>query len=43
MSWASRIKHLYGRLRQPHRSEAELDEEVQSYFDAGQRERAKSP
>jgi hypothetical protein len=33
MSWASYIKHLYRRLRHPDRSEAELDEEVQSYFD----------
>src|SRR5580698_4681883 len=33
MSWVSHIKHLYGRLRHPERSEAELEEEVQSYFD----------
>ena len=33
MSWASHIKHLYWRLRHPARSEAELAEEVQSYFD----------
>jgi predicted permease len=33
MSWASYIHHLYRRLRHPDRSEAELDEEVQSYFD----------
>jgi len=34
MSWANRIKHLYRRLRHPERSETELDEEVQSYFEA---------
>ena len=33
MSWASQIKHLYRRLRHPRKSEAELEEEVQSYFD----------
>jgi hypothetical protein len=33
MSWASYIKHLYRRLRHPGTTEAELDEEVQSYFD----------
>ena len=33
MSWASHLKHLYRRLRHPDRSEAELDEEVRSYFD----------
>jgi predicted permease len=33
MSWASRARHLYRRFRNPGRSEAELDEEVQSYFD----------
>lgn len=33
MSWASNLKHLYRRLRHPDRSEAELDEEVRSYFD----------
>ena len=33
MSLASHLKHLYRRLRYPARSEAELDEEVRSYFD----------
>jgi predicted permease len=33
MSLASHLKHLYRRLRYPDRSEAELDEEVRSYFD----------
>ena len=33
MSWASHFKHLYRRLRHPDGSEAELDEEVRSYFD----------
>ena len=33
MSWASHLKHLYRRLRHPDRLEAELDEEVRSYFD----------
>ncbi len=33
MSWASHIKHIYRRLRHAKRSEAELDEEIQSYFD----------
>jgi predicted permease len=33
MSWVSRLKHLYRRFRHPDRSEAELDEELQSYFD----------
>ena len=33
MWWANHIKHLYRRLRHPGRSEAELAEEVQSYFD----------
>ena len=33
MSWTSQIKHLYWRFRHPGRSETELDEEVQSYFD----------
>jgi hypothetical protein len=33
MLWASHLKHLHLRLRHPDRSEADLDEEVQSYFD----------
>jgi predicted permease len=33
MSWASRAKQAWRRLRHPSRWEAELDEEVQSYFD----------
>jgi predicted permease len=33
MSWARRFKHLYRRLRHPAGSEAEFQEEVQSYFD----------
>ena len=34
MTWAHRVKSVWRRLRHPGRSEAELDEEVQSYFDA---------
>src|SRR3984957_9587841 len=33
MSWVSHIKHLYGQRRRRERVEAELEEEVQSYFD----------
>jgi predicted permease len=34
MSWLRRVKHLYRRLRHPEQAEADLAEEVQSYFDA---------
>jgi predicted permease len=34
MSFLSRAQHLYRRFRHPHQAEADLAEEVQSYFDA---------
>src|SRR5579864_1439866 len=33
MSWATRAKHLYNRWLHRRRAEAELDAEIQSYFD----------
>jgi hypothetical protein len=35
MPWASRVKHLYGRLRHRGRSEAELDEMVERRVSRG--------